>query len=108
MEEPFFDERWLLRGKGDGTHAWEGKGSTQGVLIAFPENRGTISLRSPLPPCGLVMPRDAESPEQAGPLRPRGQCGGGEHSDGGLDPPGSSASPLFKGLSGSVTLISKA
>lgn len=50
----------------------------------------------------------AESPEQAGPLRPRGQCGGGEHSDGGLDPPGSSASPLFKGLSGSVTLISKA
>lgn len=28
----------LFRGRGDGTHTWEGEGSTQGGLMSFPEN----------------------------------------------------------------------
>lgn len=40
----------LFRGKGDGTHAWEGEGSTQGGPVSFPENRGAIGLRSPPAP----------------------------------------------------------
>ena len=65
----------------------------------------TSAWRSPL--CDPAF-LPCECPALPSSVRPRGQCGGGGHSAGALDPPGSSASPLFKGLSASVTLVSKA